>query len=253
MTESPAPVGTLRSRKKLVRNGCLGIVALVLGCAVLGSLVNSGDDTAGAPSTAAVVAVQQTATAVPTEVDPTVTPVPTEVPAMANDPAALLPSAVSVVPEPAAPVNVARVQAAKAANVRDEPIAEGSTIIGQVAVGDEMTLRGKTNDDGWYAVTLSSGDEGWIKASLVIAEAALIGAAPVLAEPIPAPAAPAAAVPTVSVPADNSGLNTGGRDQYNCGDFATWAEANAVYQANLPSDPNRLDANDDGSPCDSLR
>jgi len=39
---------------------------------------------------------------------------------------------------------------------------------------------------------------------------------------------------------------------YNCADFATWDEANAVYQANLPGDPNDLDRDNDGIPCEGL-
>jgi hypothetical protein len=55
-----------------------------------------------------------------------------------------------------------------------------------------------------------------------------------------------------SQPPPNDGLNTQGHDIYNCSDFATWEEANAVYEANLPGDPNRLDQDNDGIPCESL-
>ena len=41
------------------------------------------------------------------------------------------------------------------------------------------------------------------------------------------------------------------RDQYNCGDFSTCAEVMAVFTA-CPGDPNRLDGDDDGTPCESL-
>lgn len=56
--------------------------------------------------------------------------------------------------------------------------------------------------------------------------------------------------PTVPIPTRNP-LNTGGADLYSCDDFATWNEANAIYQANLPGDPNRLDTDDDGIPCEN--
>lgn len=49
-----------------------------------------------------------------------------------------------------------------------------------------------------------------------------------------------------------SRLNTHGTDLYNCGDFATYAETLAVYKAYLPGDPNRLDKDDDGIPCETL-
>ena len=44
-------------------------------------------------------------------------------------------------------------------------------------------------------------------------------------------------------------------DSVNCGDFATWAEANAWYwkykQAGF-GDAGKLDSNGDGLPCESL-
>jgi len=40
-------------------------------------------------------------------------------------------------------------------------------------------------------------------------------------------------------------------DQYNCSDFSTCAEVMAVFNA-CPGDPNRLDGDNDGIPCESL-
>ena len=45
---------------------------------------------------------------------------------------------------------------------------------------------------------------------------------------------------------------TSGRDVWNCSDFGTWNDANIVYQANLPDDPNKLDQDADGIPCETL-
>lgn len=39
-------------------------------------------------------------------------------------------------------------------------------------------------------------------------------------------------------------------DRYNCGDFASQAQAQAVLRPD-PSDPNRLDADRDGIACES--
>jgi hypothetical protein len=39
-------------------------------------------------------------------------------------------------------------------------------------------------------------------------------------------------------------------DAYNCGDFASQADAQAVLRAD-PSDPNRLDADRDGVACET--
>lgn len=47
------------------------------------------------------------------------------------------------------------------------------------------------------------------------------------------------------------GLPQTGRD-LDCGDFATWEEAQAVLDAD-PADPHRLDRNGDGVACESLR
>jgi hypothetical protein len=65
----------------------------------------------------------------------------------------------------------------------------------------------------------------------------------------PKPTPEGTATPTTTM--DNP-LDTHGQDLYNCTDFSTWAEANAVYQANLPGDPNHLDSDSDGIPCESL-
>jgi hypothetical protein len=62
------------------------------------------------------------------------------------------------------------------------------------------------------------------------------------AKPVPKP---------VAAPATNP-LNTHGANLYNCGDFEDYAEAYAVYKANLPGDPNDLDRDNDGIPCESL-
>ena len=66
-----------------------------------------------------------------------------------------------------------------------------------------------------------------------------------VATPVPtATAAPPSPSPTAT------GIDCS-RDQYNCGDFSTSAEVMAVFNA-CPEDPNRLDADHDGTPCESL-
>lgn len=189
---------------------------------------------------------------------------PTTVPTPASDAAALLPPAATSTTAPVGAAPTATpdgltLTVTSSANVRDIPSANASTVVGQASAGDVVAIRGKVSDDSWYAVTLPGGLEGWMSATLVTVDAGTAAAAAVLATPIPVAVVPttapavAAPAPAAPVPAESSGVNTAGRDLYNCGDFATWAEANAVYQANLPGDPNKLDANDDGLPCDSLR
>lgn len=46
---------------------------------------------------------------------------------------------------------------------------------------------------------------------------------------------------------------TDGADLWNCIDFQNWDEASMVYEANLPDDPNLIDFDGNGIPCESLR
>ncbi len=46
---------------------------------------------------------------------------------------------------------------------------------------------------------------------------------------------------------------TGGRDLYSCHQFDSWEQAQAVYEANLPGDPNRIDSDANGVACEKLR
>jgi beta-lactamase superfamily II metal-dependent hydrolase len=67
--------------------------------------------------------------------------------------------------------------------------------------------------------------------------------------PLPQPTASTAEPPpTSTTPAAATDCS---RDQYNCGDFSTCAEVMAVFDA-CPGDPNRLDGDHDGTPCESL-
>lgn len=47
-------------------------------------------------------------------------------------------------------------------------------------------------------------------------------------------------------------LDTNGENLYSCYDFATWQEAQAVYEASLPGDPNYIDTDHDGIACERL-
>jgi hypothetical protein len=68
-------------------------------------------------------------------------------------------------------------------------------------------------------------------------------------------AAPVRTVTPVTNPPAPAGFDAlryiGQGDRYNCGDFASQAQAQAVLRAD-PRDPNRLDGNDnDGLACES--
>jgi hypothetical protein len=78
--------------------------------------------------------------------------------------------------------------------------------------------------------------------------------------PPPAPVAQPTARPTPAAPVAAPGLRPGFNpqsyigqgDRYNCGDFQSQAEAQAVLRAD-PRDPNRLDADRDGIACENNR
>ena len=48
-------------------------------------------------------------------------------------------------------------------------------------------------------------------------------------------------------------LSTNGQDLYNCASFGSREEAQAVFEANLPGDPNHIDTNGSGIACEDLR
>ncbi|HSH82509.1 MAG TPA: hypothetical protein VLA19_28600, partial [Herpetosiphonaceae bacterium] len=79
-------------------------------------------------------------------VEPTAQPAATEPPAPSPTPTILETAAPT--PEPAGPP---RIVAPQAANVRDQPTAAGSTVIGTVTAGESLTLRRVTPDGTWYA------------------------------------------------------------------------------------------------------
>lgn len=68
--------------------------------------------------------------------------------------------------------------------------------------------------------------------------------------PTPRPTVQPTAQPTVQPAAQPLRNN---RDLYNCRDFETWEQAQAVFEANLPGDPNHIDMDSDGVACEALK
>ncbi len=72
----------------------------------------------------------------------------------------------------------------------------------------------------------------------------------------PVTTAPVTTAPVAIAPAPLAGFDPtryiGQGDRYNCSDFASQAQAQAVLRAD-PRDPNRLDADRDGIACESNR
>ena len=76
------------------------------------------------------------------------------------------------------------------------------------------------------------------------------------ATPPTTPTAAPTARPTVEptpTPAPAVQYSPNESDLYNCRDFDTWEEAQAVYEAGLPGDPNHIDMDADGVACEALR
>ena len=75
-----------------------------------------------------------------------------------------------------------------------------------------------------------------------------------LPSPTPAPdASPPPPTPTTTPPGDfDPQPYLGQGDKYNCGDFEFQWQAQAVLDADK-SDPNRLDSDEDGTACESLK
>jgi hypothetical protein len=72
------------------------------------------------------------------------------------------------------------------------------------------------------------------------------------AETLPAPAPTPEPTPAFPATLFGKAVVTDGADLWNCTDFETHQQAQMVYEANLPDDPNILDFDSNGTPCDSL-
>ena len=171
--------------------GLLPLMGACVFCSIVAAPFSSEDEPEtevrrdATPTVVPVTPTVAATTAVPT-IQPTVAPEPTP----ATDAAALLPTAQPAVTEPPAPteplaptampavVTAAptpeaagppRVVAPQAANVRvrDQPTAEGSTVIGALTPGESLTLRRVTPDRTWYAVETAGGLVGWVSATLL--------------------------------------------------------------------------------------
>ncbi len=75
---------------------------------------------------------------------------------------------------------------------------------------------------------------------------------PTAAPPTPTPTRVAPTPTPVAVTPLPSTAAGSGRDQYNCSDFSSQAQAQSVLRAD-PTDPNRLDTDRDGIACESNR
>ena len=82
------------------------------------------------------------------------------------------------------------------------------------------------------------------------ADPPMVTPSPVESEATPIPTA----APTSEAPLTLFGkpIVTDGADLWNCADFESWPQASLVYEANLPNDPNIIDFDGNGIPCELL-
>ena len=115
-------------------------------------------------------------------------------------------------------------------------------------VGGAATAAGHSSEATAEGVTFA-GDE-------VVREDAPVGgeprgsAEPSAAEPDAVAEGPVGDEPIVIVLGKPA--HTGGADLWDCLHFESWDQTHQVYRANLPQDPNILDFDGNGVPCESL-
>ncbi|MCU0493661.1 MAG: SH3 domain-containing protein [Chloroflexaceae bacterium] len=105
-------------------------------------------------------------------------PQSTPVPTLARLPS-VTPPLPTATPQPTQPATATPepfvAAAATQANVRSGP-GTGFDIVGTLAPGDSVSLRGQQN--GWYQVRLASGTVGWVAAQLLAVEPDVANAVP---------------------------------------------------------------------------
>lgn len=144
-----------------------------------------------------------------------------------------------------------------AVNVRTGPNAAFDKVT--TLNGNEMVTVVKMTrfrDVAWYQIQTND-QTGWVSSEVVLLDGGLIASLPVsvasfvlptaVPEPTAKPAPPAAAKSPVR-------YDPFGPDR-DCGDFYTYAEAYAFFAAagGPNRDPHRLDRDNDGIPCETLR
>ena len=92
--------------------------------------------------------------------------------------------------------------------------------------------------------------ESTVESAAMELEAAPAAVAAIEPESTPVPTARAEPVPLTLF---GKLIVTDGADLWNCIDFQNWEEASMVYEANLPNDPNLIDFDGNGVPCESMR
>lgn len=203
---------------------------------------------------ASATAAEASATAMPTEPPPaTATP----------EPPAATPTMEMMEAPPAATAGENTV------NLRGGP-GTNYDVAGSLEPGESLEIIGRNADSSWWQVSLPGGEPAWVAAQVVTASNAgddipVIEAPPIpTVLPAPATEAPATEAPPTEMPTPTAqptepapaAVCECGFDAYNCGDFGSHAEAQACFdycRGQGRGDVHRLDKDNDGDACESLR
>lgn len=183
VSSSSPPTSTKIDRRRSINRQILMWAggAFVVLC-LLVQLASRNDGEANQQIVAQVQAIQTTRALTQT---PTRTPTGSQPAQAARATAASTSTVVPTTAPTVRPTDITGV-AVKAGNVRNIPGTDGSEVIGQLAAGDTVILRGRrtVGSDTWYQVTMPDGVWGWASGILLTVEEGVSAALP---EPTPEP------------------------------------------------------------------
>lgn len=163
----------------------------------------------------------------------------------------LPPTATAVPTRAPTPTPVSSALIARAANIRSGP-GTGYAVIGSLEAADRVVIEGRNDDGDWYRLA-GYGGEAWVSGSLVLDPPGGLPVYPAPSLPMATPV-PARSNPVVIPPA-TTGCDCSG-DIYNCSSFGSWSDAQGCFAYCLQTtgyDVHRLDQNNDGVACESMR
>lgn len=200
----------------------------------------------------------------------TLTPTPTVTPSLTNTPRPTNTPSLTPTPRPTRTPSLtptARTTGESYTTVAQARLRGCSSTSCEIVVtlsgGTVVTVTGQEDGESvsgsrvWRAVRLTDGRTGFIHSSLL--QRGVVSIAPVVAPPSSNNSGGGGGggsntsqpPPSTSVPPAQPQWVCGG-DQYNCSDFRNRTELMSYFNT-CPGDPSKLDGNNDGVPCESLR
>lgn len=218
---------------------------LLVTLSLVGLLLASCGSADDAPST-------PTTRAGPTPIPATATPRPRATPTSAPQPTATPTTPSSPTPEPTATPAPPAPHVASNANLRAGP-GTNYDIAGSAAADTPVEIVATDPSGDWYL--LANG--AWIAAFLIADAPAGLPVATVPAPPtaVPQRAAPAVPLATATSVPQVAVCQCSGVD-YDCGNFSSWSAAQSCFNYCLQTvgyDVHRLDQDNDGIVCESMR